>query len=58
MNYPDINYINDMYYLIMELSHRIRNTKTMSEDDLHFMMSLAIDLLTILELYLNDKYNY
>ncbi len=58
MNYPDVDYINDMYYLIMELSYHIRKTKTMSEDELQFMMSLTIDLLTILELYLNDKYNY
>ncbi len=58
MNYPDIDYINDMYYLIMELSYHIRKTKKMNESELQFMMSLTIDLLTILELYLNDKYNY
>lgn len=58
MIYPDVDYINDMYYLIMDLSHRIRKTKSFSESELQNMISLTIDLLTMLELYLNDKYDY
>lgn len=58
MVYQDVDYINDMYYLIMDLSHRIRKAKSFSESELQNMISLTIDLLTMLELYLNDKYDY
>ncbi len=58
MIYPDIDYLNDMYYLIMELSYHIRKSKSMGEDEIQFMISLAIDLLTTLELYLDEKCNY
>ena len=55
----DIDYINDIYYLVMRLSYYIRhNNKKISEATLDEMISLAIDLLGSLELYKNDKYNY
>lgn len=57
MEYPDIDYINDMYYYIMELSHRIRKTQKLNEDLANEMISYTIDLLNILQQYLDDKYN-
>ena len=56
MTFPDIDYINDMYFSIMELSYYIRKAKSLSELEIQNMISLTLDLLNILELYLNDKY--
>ena len=57
MLYPDIDYINDMYNLIIRLSHYIRHSyNKIDEDSLEEMISLTIDLLKTLELYKNDKY--
>ena len=56
MNFPDIDYINDMYFSIMELSYHIRKAKSLSELEIQNMISLTLDLLNMLELYLNDKY--
>ena len=59
MIYPDIDYINDIYWLVMRLSYYIRhNDKKINEATLEEMISLAIDLLSSLELYRNDKYDY
>ena len=57
MEYPDIDYINDMYHYIMELSYRIRKTSKLNEDLVTEMISYTIDLLYILQQYLDDKYN-
>ena len=57
MEYPDIDYINDMYYCIMELSYRIRKTQTLNEDLVNEMISYTINLLNILQQYSDDKYN-
>ena len=59
MNYefPDIDYRNDIYYIVMRLSLYIRlNKYKLSEDSINDMISLTIDLLDMLELYKNDKY--
>lgn len=55
----NIDYINDMYWLIMSLSHYSRhNNKTISESTIDEMLSLTIDLLELLEQYKNDQYDY
>ena len=56
MIYPDIDYINELYFLIMKLSYYIRKSKTLSEDRINEMESLTISLLDMLELYKQDKY--
>lgn len=55
--YPDIDYINDMYFYIIELSYHIRKTKKLNEESVNEMISLTIDLLNILQQYLDDKYS-
>ncbi len=54
----DINYINDIYWIIMHLFHHIKKAKQLSESSIDEMMSLAIDLLSLLEQYKDDKYDY
>ena len=56
MIYPDIDYINELYWIIMKLSYYIRKSKKLSEDKINEMETLAIDLLNMLELYKQDKY--
>lgn len=56
MIYPDIDYINELYWIIMKLSYYIRKSKTLSEDRINEMETLTIDLLDMLELYKQDKY--
>lgn len=56
--YPDIDYINEIKWLIRELSYAIRKAKTLDEDSIIEMQSFTIDLLEILEQYKNDKYYY
>lgn len=56
--YPDIDYINEIYYYVHELSYHIRKTKTLNDDLVNKMINLSIDLLYILEQYLDDKYSY
>lgn len=56
--YPDIDYINEIKWLIRELSYAIRKAKTLDEDSINEMQSFTIDLLEILEQYKNDKYYY
>lgn len=55
--YPDIDYINDMYFYIIELSYHIRKAKKLNETSVNEMISLTIDLLNILQQYLDDIYN-
>lgn len=52
----DIDYINDIKWLIIRLSYYIRKAKQLDESSIDEMLSLTIDLLEILELYKNDKY--
>lgn len=56
MEYPDIDYINEMIFYISELSYHIRKRKKLNESVVQEMISLTIQLMDILELYLNDKY--
>lgn len=58
MEYPDIDYINEIQFYIMELSYRIRKRKNLNEEIVSDMINLTIQLLDILNLYLNDKYDY
>lgn len=58
MEYPDIDYINDMLFYISELSYHVRKRKTLNEDVVQDLLTLTIQLMEILELYLNDKCNY
>lgn len=53
----DIDYINDIYWLVINLSHHIRKAKKLDGSTIDEMISLTIDLLQILELYKDDKYN-
>lgn len=54
--YLDIDYINDIKWLIIRLSYHIRKAKQLDESSIDEMLSLTIDLLEMLELYKNDKY--
>ena len=56
--YPDIDYINKIYFYVRELSYHIRKRKTLNEDLVNEMISLTIDLLNILHQFLDDKYYY
>lgn len=58
MGYPDIDYINDIIFYISELSYRIRKRKTLNERVIQEMITLTIQLMEILDLYLDDKCNY
>lgn len=58
MEYPDIDYINNMLFYISELSYHVRKRKTLNEDVVQDLLTLTIQLMEILELYLNDKCNY
>ena len=42
----------------MHLFHHIKKAKQFSESSIDEMMSLAIDLLGLLEQYKDDKYDY
>lgn len=42
----------------MNLSHHIKKAKKLNEESIDEMLSLTIDLLQLLELYKNDKYDY
>ena len=58
MKYPDIDYINELKFYILELSYYVRKRKKLDKRTIEKMMSLTIDLLQMLELYLDDKYDY
>ena len=57
MIYSDIDYINELYWIIMKLSYYIRKSKKLSESKISEMESLTIELLDLLELYKEDKYS-
>ena len=56
--YPDIDYINEIYYYSFEILKKVKPKRKLDEESINEMISLAISLLDILELYLNDKYDY
>lgn len=58
MEYPDIDYINEMLFYVSELSYHIRKRKTLNESVVQELLLLTIQLMDILELYLNDKCDY
>lgn len=58
MIYKDIDYINEFYWIIRQLSYYVRKAKQLDESTINEMQSFAIDLLELLEQYKNDKYDY
>ena len=56
--YPDIDYINEIFFYSFEIFKKVRKRKTLDEDVVNEMISLSISLLDILELFLSDKYDY
>lgn len=58
MIYQDIDYINEFYWIIRQLSYYVRKAKQLDESTINEMQSFAIDLLELLEQYKNDKYDY
>ena len=52
-----IDYINDMNFIIHQLSYSIRSVRDITEDSAQEMISLTIDLLNLLNLYINQFYN-
>ena len=58
MLYQDIDYINELYYFIFELLQKVRARKHLDEQSINEMISLTIQLLELLELNLDDKYEY
>lgn len=57
MEYSDIDYINELNWLIYRLSYHTRKRKKLNEQIIEEMLSLTLNLLDILELYKNDKYD-
>lgn len=58
MGYPDIDYINEMKYYVSEISYHLKNRKYLNEDIAQDLLTLAIDLMEMIELYINDKCDY
>lgn len=56
MSYTDIDYMNELYWIIMNLSYHIRKAKKLNENKINELESLTIDLLNLLEQYKQDKY--
>ena len=56
--YSDIDYINEIYFYVSEILNHIRARKYLDDDIVNKMINLTLDLLDILELYINDKYDY
>lgn len=56
--YPDLDYINEILFYSFEIFKKVKKRKTLNEDVVNEMISLAISLLDILELFLSDKYDY
>ena len=54
MGYEDIDYIKEIYFYSFEIIKKTRSRKNLNEDVVNEMISLALSLLDILELYLND----
>lgn len=58
MEYPDIDYINEILWIIQKISYHTRKRKRLDEQTIEELLSLTIDLLEIIELYKNDKYDF
>ena len=56
--YPDIDYINEIVFYSFEIFKKVRKRKQLNDEVVNEMISLAISLLDILELYLSDESNY
>ena len=56
--YPDIDYINEIVFYSFEIFKKVRKRKELNDEVVNEMISLAISLLNILELYLSDESDY
>lgn len=56
MQLTDIDYINELYWIIMQLSYNIRHVKKLDEESINELETFSIDLLNLLEQYKQDKY--
>lgn len=56
--YPDIDYINEIVFYSFEIFKKVRKRKQLNDEVVNEMISLTISLLDILELYLNDEFDY
>ena len=56
MQITDIDYINELYWIIMQLSYNIRHVKKLDEESINELETFSIDLLNLLEQYKQDKY--
>lgn len=56
--YPDIDYINEIVFYSFEIFKKVRKRKQLNDEVVNEMISLAISLLDILEIYLNDEFDY
>lgn len=56
--YPDIDYINEIVFYSFEIFKKVRKRKQLNDVVVNEMISLAISLLDILELYLSDESDY
>ena len=56
--YPDIDYINEIVFYSFEIFKKVRKRKQLNDEVINEMISLAISLLNILELYLSDESDY
>lgn len=56
MQITDIDYINELYWIIMQLSYNIRHAKELDEKSINELETFSIDLLNLLEQYKQDKY--
>lgn len=56
MIYLDEDYINELYWIIRELSYYIRKSKQLKESSINRMKTLTLELLDLLEQYKQDKY--
>lgn len=56
MQITDIDYINELYWIIMQLSYNIRHVKELDEESINELETFSIDLLNLLEQYKQDKY--
>lgn len=56
--YPDIDYINEITFFVHEMSYIIRKRKHLNYDCIQQMLNLTIDLLNILETYMDDHYDF
>ena len=56
--YPDIDYINEIYFYSFEILKKVKCRKHLNEDIVNEMLCFTFHLLNLLELYLDDKCDY